>query len=98
MLRPMTVIAAAMTALSPMAAHAAQRTAVLTVEKATCSLCAPIVKRVLSKTPGVKGVSIVEASGDAPAVATVAYDDAVTNVAKLSAATTNAGYPSHLKD
>src|SRR5258706_2280510 len=74
-----------------------KRTAVLTVEKATCSLCAPVVKRVLSKVPGVQSVKIVEASGDAPAVATVAYDDAVTTVAKLTSATTNAGYPSHLK-
>lgn len=90
-------VAGAMMILSPLAAHATQRTAVLTVEKATCSLCAPIVKRVLGKVPGVKAVKVAEASGDAPAVATVVYDDAVTNVAKLTAATTNAGYPSHLK-
>lgn len=91
------ILAGAVVMLSPLVAHAAQRTAVLTVEKATCSLCAPIVKRVLSKVPGVQSVKVSEASGDAPAVATVAYDDAVTTVAKLTLATTNAGYPSHLK-
>ena len=90
-------VVGAMMILAPLAAYAAQRTAVLTVEKATCSLCAPIVKRVLGKVQGVKDVKIAEASGDAPAVATVTYDDAVTNVAKLTTATTNAGYPSHLK-
>ena len=89
--------AGAVVILLPLVAHATEKTAVLTVEKATCSLCAPIVKRVLSKVPGVKSVKIVEASGDAPAVATVAYDDAVTTVAKLTSATTNAGYPSPLK-
>lgn len=90
-------LAGAVMVVAPLGAQAAQKTAVLTVEKATCSLCAPIVKRVLSKVPGVKSVKIVEANGDAPAVATVAYDDAVTTVAKLTSATTNAGYPSHLK-
>jgi mercuric ion binding protein len=85
---------AAAALLSPMAAHAAPRTVVLSVEKATCTLCAPIVKRALTKVQGVKSVRIVEASGEKPAVATVVYDDAVTNVAKLTATTTNAGFPS----
>jgi mercuric ion binding protein len=92
-----TTVVGALMIFAPLAAHATQRVAVLTVEKATCSLCAPIVKGVLSKVEGVKDVKIAEASGEAPAVATVAYDDAVTNVAALTAATTNAGYPSHLK-
>lgn len=84
-------------ALSPFAADAAQKTAILAVEKANCALCAPVVKGALSKVPGVKSVKVAEANADAPAVATVTYDDAVTSVASLTKATTNAGFPSHLK-
>lgn len=97
MFKPTSVLAVAIMALSPVAAQAAQRTAVLTVEKATCSLCAPIVKRALSSTRGVTSVKVAEANGDTPAVATVTYNDSITNVAKLMKATTNAGYSSHLR-
>jgi periplasmic mercuric ion binding protein len=89
------VAIALLMALSPLAAQAAQKTAVLAVEKANCALCAPVVKGALSKVPGVKSVKVAEANADAPAVATVIYDDAVTNVASLTTATTNAGFPSH---
>ena len=84
-------------ALLPIAAQAAMKTAVLAVEKANCALCAPVVKGALSKVPGVKSVKVAEANADAPFVATVFYDDAVTSVASLTTATTNAGFPSHPK-
>ena len=84
----------AMLAASPV--QAKQATVVLTVEKATCVLCAPIVKRALSSISGVKSVKMVEADGMTPAVATVTFDDALTNVPAFIAATTNLGYPSHL--
>jgi mercuric ion binding protein len=83
--------------LAPLSAHAAQRTVALSVEKADCALCAPIVKRALARTNGVTAVKVAEASPMAPALATVTYDDHVTTLAALIAATTQAGYPSHLK-
>ena len=83
--------------LSPFAAEAAERTVVLNVDNATCELCAPIVKKTLSRVSGVKAVVVREASATAGAVATVTYDDAVTNVANLIMASTNAGYPAHAK-
>ena len=81
--------------LSASSVQAAETTVVLKVEKADCALCAPIVKRTISKVMGVQTVSVAEANADSPAVATVTFDDAVTSIPKLIAATTNAGYPSH---
>jgi mercuric ion binding protein len=80
--------------LSPWAAQAAEKTVELNVNNATCELCAPIVKRSLSRVTGVKSVQVKEASANSSAVATVTFDDAVTNVAALVAATTKAGFPS----
>jgi mercuric ion binding protein len=85
-------------ALSPMAAQAAEKTVVLNVDNATCALCAPIVKKTLSRVKGVTAVQVAEATADASAVATVTFDDAAADVPKLIAATTNAGYPAHLKN
>jgi mercuric ion binding protein len=83
--------------LSPLAAHAAEKTVVLNVDNATCELCGPIVKKTLSRVQGVKAVQIVEANADSGAVATVTFDDAAADVSKLIAAVTNVGYPTHLK-
>jgi len=85
-------------ALSPLAAQAAEKTVVLTVDNATCELCAPIVKKTLSRVEGVKAVEVIEAHANSGAVATVTFDDTAADVPKLIAATTNAGYPSHLKN
>lgn len=92
MIRHVVVAAALAITLSPWAAQAAEKTVVLNVDNATCELCGPIVKRTLSRVSGVQAVEVKEAN--ASAVATVTYDDAVTSVAVLVAATTNAGYPS----
>ena len=91
MFRRILAATALIAMLSPFAAQAAERTVVLNVDNATCELCAPIVKKTLSRVSGVKAV--VEANGTSGAVATVTFDDAVTNVATLIAASTNAGYP-----
>src|ERR1700736_541374 len=80
---------------SSWAAGAADKTVVLDVDKADCTLCAPIVRMTLERVPGVKTASVAEADAMSPAVATVTFDDAVTNVQALVTATTNAGYPSH---
>lgn len=86
-------------ALSPTMAHAQEKTVTLNVENATCALCAPIVRTVLKRVPGVASVKLVENYTLSPPVtATVVFDNAVTNVEALINATTNAGYPSKLAD
>jgi mercuric ion binding protein len=92
--------AAALVALAmfaPVASYSAEKTVTLSVENATCALCAPIVRSVLQRVPGVASVDIVENYNISPPVAaTVVFDDQVTDVDALISATTNAGYPSQL--
>lgn len=95
MIRQIAPTVAVAVMLSPLAAQAGERTVVLSVDNATCELCAPIVKKALSRISVVKAVQVKEASAMSGAVATVTFDDAVTNVPALVTATTNAGYPSH---
>lgn len=90
------VVLGATLAFSAASTEAAEQTAVLKVANATCALCGPIVKGTLERVAGVKAVTVVEAEDFTGAVATVTFDDALTNVAALIAATTNAGYPSEL--
>jgi mercuric ion binding protein len=97
MIRNVTA-AAVMLALWSWSVDAAEKTVVLNVDKADCTLCAPIVRMTLQRVPGVKTATVAEADAMSPAVATVTFDDAVTNVQALVTATTNAGYPSHPVD
>jgi mercuric ion binding protein len=90
-----TLAAALLLALSALSVEAAEKTVVLNVDKADCTLCVPIVRMTLQRVPGVKAASVAEADAMSPAVATVTFDDAVTSVQALVTATTNAGYPSH---
>ena len=85
-------------ALSPSVTRAAEKTVVLNVDNATCELCPPIIKKTLSRVSGVSAVEMGGATADASTVATVTFDDAKTTVAQLITATTNAGYPAHLKN
>jgi mercuric ion binding protein len=94
MIRHFSTAAALAVILAASSVQAADQTVVLNVDKTDCSLCAPIVKRSISRVSGVKTVRIVEANAMSPAVATVTFDDAVTSIPALIAATTNAGYPS----
>jgi mercuric ion binding protein len=55
------------------------RRVVLNVDNATWELCAPIVKRTLSRVSGVKTVQVKEAGAMSGAIATVTFDDAVAN-------------------
>ena len=84
--------------LSPWTAQAAERTVVLNVDNATCELCGPIVKKTLARVWGVKVVQIAEAKAETGAVATVKFDDGVTNAATLISAVTNAGYPARVRN
>lgn len=90
---PLAALAAAL--LSANMAAAAERTVTLEVANATCELCGPIVKRALNRVPGVLDVQIMEK--DKAAIAKVRFDDSRADTAALIAATTNAGYPSHLE-
>ena len=94
MIRYITVAATLVVMLSPLLVQAAEKTVVLNVANANCELCAPIVKKSLARVPGVKVVEVKQADQLADPVATVTFDDAVTNLPALIAATTNAGYPS----
>jgi mercuric ion binding protein len=77
-------------------ALAAERTVILKVANATCALCGPIVKGTLERVAGVRAVTVDDAPDLSGAVATVRFDDKLTDVAALISATTNAGYPSEL--
>lgn len=98
MIRLAVVAAALAISLSPLTARAAEKTVVLNVDNATCELCPPIVKKTLARVAGVRAVEMGSATAEASAVATVTFDDAKTTVAQLVAASTNAGYPAHLKN
>ena len=71
-------------------ALAAQRTVTLAVSNMYCSACPYIVRKSLERVPGVG--KVVVSFADKTAVVT--YDDSKADVKALTAATTNAGYPS----
>lgn len=98
MIRPVAIAAALVAMLSSFPAAAGEKTVVLDVDNATCALCAPIVKTALSRVSGVKAVQVEEANAMSGAAATVTFDDVVTSVPALIAATTNAGYPSRIAE
>ena len=82
------VVAALASSLS--GASAAEKTVTLAVQNMTCASCPYTVKASLQAVPGVAGVVVSYEQK----TATVVYDDARTGVKALTAATTNAGYPS----
>ena len=98
MIRPVIAATAFAVALSPLASRAAEKTVVLDVAHATCELCPPIVKKSLSRVDGVKTVELGQIDANSILAATVTFDDAKADVSKLIAASTNAGYPAHLKE
>jgi mercuric ion binding protein len=74
-------------------AFAADRTVTLAVQNMYCAACPHTVKASLQAVHGVKEVVVSLQQK----TARVTYDDAETNVKALTAATTNAGYPSSPK-
>lgn len=76
--------------LTSSAAFAAERAVTLAVQNMYCAACPYTVKASLEAVPGVSKVTV---SFEAK-TARVIYDDGRTNVKALTAATTNAGYPS----
>jgi mercuric ion binding protein len=75
-------------------AVAGERQVTLRVENLFCATCPYIVKQVLA---GVSGVSQVDVSYQ-DKMAVVTFDDSQTDVSALTAATTNAGFPSRPED
>jgi mercuric ion binding protein len=72
------------------AALAAEKTVTLAVKNMYCAACPHTVKASLEAVPGVTKVAV--SYMDKTAIVT--FDDAKTGVNALTAATTNAGYPS----
>ena len=89
-------ISIALVALSAVAAPvwAAMQTVTLSVPGMTCSACPITVKKAISKVEGVGKVDVTFESREA----VVTFDDAKTSVQKLTKATTDAGYPSSVKN
>lgn len=75
-------------------AMAADRTVTLTVENMSCATCPIVVKGALKGVDGVKAADV-----SLPLqTAVVTFDDEVTDIAALTNSTTNAGFPSALKE
>ena len=80
------------------AAQAAERTVRLVVRNVSCVTWAPIVRRTISRLPGVEAVTVtVTPGGNGQAVAMVTYDDARVTPAALVLASTRAGYPARVQ-
>ncbi len=73
-------------------AAATERTVTLTVDNMYCASCPYIVKQSLAAVPGVKDVSVSFRNK----TASVTFDGARTNVAALTDATFQMGYPSEV--
>jgi mercuric ion binding protein len=89
-----TLILAALLAVISNPAFAAQQTVSLAVPGMSCAACPITVKKALTR---VDGVTRAEVDYD-KRQAVVSFDDAKADVAKLTRATADAGYPSTLKE
>ncbi len=87
------VTLAVLTTVLSTPAWAAVKTVALSVPGMTCAACPITVKAALSKVEGVSKVDVAFEKREA----VVTYDDTKTNVAALTSATKNAGYPSSVK-
>ena len=86
--------AAALLALLPVLASAANKTVVLAIPTMDCATCPITIRLALMH---ISGVSRARVSYD-KREARVTFDDAKTNVAALTKATTDVGYPSFESD
>lgn len=86
-----SALAFALVAATPV--WAATQTVTLSVPDMSCPACPITVKKALSKVEGVGKIQVSLEKREA----VVAFDDSKTTIAKLTAATESAGYPSTLK-
>ena len=77
----------------PTTSLAAEQTVILKVDGMTCQSCPYQVKSALKRVEGVITASASLETREAE----VTFDDAITNIAALTQATTNAGFPSALR-
>lgn len=87
------ILAAVLVAIS-IPALAAQQTVTLAVPGMTCAACPITVKKALTR---IDGVTRAEVNYD-KRQAVVTFDDAKTDVVKLTHATADAGYPSTVRE
>ena len=80
----------AMTLLATSGALAGEQTVTLNVDNLFCASCPYIVKQTLARVAGVNQVEVSYKEK----TAVVTFDDNQTDVAALTAATTDAGFPS----
>ncbi len=92
MKKPLGAAAIAIAILINGHALAAQRSVTLAVDGMTCASCPYILKQTLARVPGVSDVTVYFKKKKA----TVTFDDSKTNVAALTTATTNVGFPSRV--
>jgi mercuric ion binding protein len=92
MIKSLTATLFGLSLLTSSAALAGEKTVTLAVENMYCSACPITVKSSLEAVPGVSRAVVSYADK----TAVVTFDDAKTAVPALTAATTNAGYPSAL--
>jgi mercuric ion binding protein len=85
--------ALAIALLASPAAFAGENTVTLGVKNMDCATCPHTVRASLQAVPGVKNVLISYKEK----TAVVTYDDTLADMAALTMATTNAGYPSSPK-
>jgi mercuric ion binding protein len=83
-------VAMAFSVLASTTVVAAEKTVTLAVENMYCAACPHTVKASLQAVAGVNAVTVSYKDK----TATVTYDDSKADVKALTAATTNAGYPS----
>lgn len=81
-------------ALLPALATAATQRVVLNVPTMDCDTCPLTIKAALLKVPGVSSAKVSYKKREA----VIEYDDSKTEVQALKKATSDAGYPSFLKD
>ena len=92
MKRILGIAAVTMTLISASGALADEQTVTLAVDNLFCVTCPYIVKQTLAR---IDGVSAVEVSYQEK-TAVVTFDDAKTDIAALTTATGDAGFPSRL--
>ncbi len=73
---------------------AAERRVTLRVENMFCASCPFIVKQTLARVPGVSEVDVSYEQKSSVAIAVVVYEDSETDIAALTAATSDVGFPS----
>ncbi|CAN5270818.1 mercury resistance system periplasmic binding protein MerP [soil metagenome] len=93
MTRPIAAVLLVTALAAPMAASAAQRTVTLSVPTMDCDTCPITIRAAVLKVPGVDKAVVSYRTREAR----ITYDDARTDLAALTAATADAGYPSFEK-